>query len=627
MTDAGSTPAISTKFKNGPDRSRPLQTSDNGACSGLFNSTQQVHDGPDRSSAGHHFVTNSSQTDRLQSYGTRECQEFRQKILSQHFNFYEELVASYIDIAQQKGYADANRSLLELDKRLRVADLKISASGDELEKFAKNKASECSFAANKHQYSDEAYEICCQLISTYKIEPPKPKDFAGDTYPCIKRLCDSRWWLRKLRKKQRQTLESIARDIGRVCQQRSAYSSTFAQTVRSQQKALNLDYLDKSFIENNEGERYSLRDLHDRSVSNPVVRRAELMTRINGFELVADQLGHIGEFYTITAPSRMHARLKRGGPNPKFDGTTPDQAHQHLCTIFKRVRSKLHRDGKFIYGVRVVEPNHDGTPHWHLLLFMEPSSKDHVRSVFKEYSLQIDGNERGAKKHRFKAVPIDKEKGSAAGYVAKYISKNIDGQYIDQDLNGNDAQSSAKAIDAWASTYNIRQFQFIGSPSVTVWRELRRFANSKRSEDIDPVKEPALYEAMLAADAAEWAAFVMLMGGVCIKSSDRPIKPIYKVELGFDSETGEILQENLTRYGNPKPPRIIGLSSDDGNLITRWQEWKLVSSPIPGGGASEDAAMQGHSGAQRTARGSPSGLPPLPTRGGSAGSPEGDPLD
>ncbi|MEM5535627.1 replication endonuclease [Neptuniibacter pectenicola] len=580
MTDAGSTPAISTKYQNGPDRSRPSQASSNEACGVNPNSNPLVYDGPHWSPVRHNSVTTASQADQLKSFGTRECHDFRQKILSKHFNVQDELISSYIDIAKEKGYIDANRSLLEIDKRLRIADLNLSVDTELLKKFARTKAAECSHFANKHHYSEKAYDLGCDLIRTYDIEPPKPKDFAADTYPCIKRLSCPNWWFRKLRKKQRQAIESVARDIGRVCVQKSAYSSTFAQTARAQQKLLNHQYLESTFIENDEGERYCLKDLHDRSVSNPVIRRAELMTRINGFEMVADQLGHCGEFYTITAPSRMHARLKRGGSNPKYDGTSPDQAHRYICDLFKRIRSKLHRDGKFIYGIRVVEPNHDGTPHWHLLLFMDPAIKSEVREVFQQYALQEDGHEKGAKKHRFKAVEIDNDKGSAAGYVAKYISKNIDGQHIDKDLHGNDAKASAKAIDAWASTYNIRQFQYIGSPSVTVWRELRSLSNSNRAESIDPIKEPVLYKSMLAADAAEWAAFVMLMGGVGIKSSERPIKPLYqKAGQEADPNTGELLTENLTRYGNPKPPKIIGLITCDRTIITKYREWKLVNDP------------------------------------------------
>jgi hypothetical protein len=46
----------------------------------------------------------------------------------------------------------------------------------------------------------------------------------------------------------------------------------------------------------------------------------------------------------------------------------------------------------------------------------------------------------GAKAHRFKAVYINPKKGSTAGYIAKYISKNVDSSDISKDLYGNAAK-------------------------------------------------------------------------------------------------------------------------------------------------------------------------------------------
>lgn len=77
-----------------------------------------------------------------------------------------------------------------------------------------------------------------------------------------------------------------------------------------------------------------------------------------------------------------------------------------------------------------IVPHHDGTPHWHMLLFMEPEHKQRVYDIMARYAHAEDAHEMNtpeARKARFHAEAIDPTKGSATGYIAKYISKNIDG--------------------------------------------------------------------------------------------------------------------------------------------------------------------------------------------------------
>jgi hypothetical protein len=177
----------------------------------------------------------------------------------------------------------------------------------------------------------------------------------------------------------------------------------------------------------------------------------------------------------------------------------------NINNVWQLTRSAWDRSGISAFGFRTVEPHHDGTPHWHLLLFMRKSLAQSACNIFEKYALAEDGDEPGAKNNRLKTIFIDPTKGSATGYVAKYVAKNIDGYNVGADSYGRDAVVSALRIEAWASVFGIRQFQQIGGASVTVWRELRRLESSG-------IDESFLATLIRAADEGDWAEYNRLMG-------------------------------------------------------------------------------------------------------------------
>lgn len=71
--------------------------------------------------------------------------------------------------------------------------------------------------------------------------------------------------------------------------------------------------------------------------------------------------------------------------------------------------------------MRVVEPHHDGTPHWHMMLFCKPGQRKAINEIMRRYALKEDGHEKGAAKQRFESRHLNQ--GGAAGYIAKYIAK------------------------------------------------------------------------------------------------------------------------------------------------------------------------------------------------------------
>ena len=84
------------------------------------------------------------------------------------------------------------------------------------------------------------------------------------------------------------------------------------------------------------------------SISNPEIRRMELMSRIAGTEKYAAANGDVGMFLTITSPSKFHpTRMvgkgdkKRVQRNHAWDkeAYTPKDAQRYLCGIWSKMRT------------------------------------------------------------------------------------------------------------------------------------------------------------------------------------------------------------------------------------------------------------------------------------------------
>ena len=371
----------------------------------------------------------------------------------------------------------------------------------------------------------EAVLLLCKITG---VDAPVALTVAG----AVARGCSDTWWRRAIRKKVSRVIEHGAIKLGLVTKWRGGYASDGAVKRRGEQLARNEAMLKKTLIRNEAGQIYNLHELAQLSVSNRDNRRGELMARIRGCEEYADSVGHVASFYTLTAPSKFHAvsfgrngNLRQNPHYNKLEGDdtdcSPRGAQIWLRTMWARARAELHRKGVKVYGFRVAEPHHDATPHWHALFwFASDADAAIAEKVIREMWLSEYGNENGASEHRVKCVSIDRERGSAAGYIAKYITKNVGADFdIETEGHSRKSEYTYKRVDAWAATWGIRQFQSVGLPSVTVWRCLRGV--DREQADMaringDKAATLAWYAAHKLGDVkACFRRYMLAMGGVC----------------------------------------------------------------------------------------------------------------
>jgi hypothetical protein len=331
--------------------------------------------------------------------------------------------------------------------------------------------------------------------------------------PAIRRMMCPMWWRRRIVRAMCRAIETRAITDHRIGRGRELYASNRGVALHKyqtdQSKAAMADAL---LVNIDSGESFRLAEIAEHMLANPAVRRAEMMVRIKGLQELAKERGEEAAFWTLTAPSAYHSMTVKkdvsGGeisvPNNNWKHFTPRQAQEWLCKIWARARAGWAREGLDVSGIRVAEPHHDGCPHWHILVFGKADDLEQAGAILQARALAEYADEYNATEIRFKSIHINPARGDALGYIALYVSKQID-ETTARDPENDDASdegdstmaAAIKRVRAWASVWRIRQFQFFGAMKATLWRLLRSLNTAADS--------PAIEEARIAADAGDMA--------------------------------------------------------------------------------------------------------------------------
>ncbi|ELZ8053776.1 replication endonuclease [Salmonella enterica] len=407
--------------------------------------------------------------------------------------------------------------------------------------------------------------------------------------PSLARMLCTDWWYRKLWQMRCEWREEQLRAVCLVNKKASPYVSYEAVIHKREQRRKSLEFFRSHELVNEDGDTLDMEDVVNASNSNPAHRRNEMMACVKGLELIAEMRGDCAVFYTITCPSRFHATLNNGRPNPKWTSATVRQSSDYLVDTFAAFRKAMHKAGLRWYGVRVAEPHHDGTVHWHLLCFMRKKDRRSITALLRKFAIREDREELGTNTGpRFKSELINPRKGTPTSYIAKYISKNIDGRGLAKEISketGRSLRDSAEHVSAWASLHRVQQFRFFGIPGRQAYRELRLLAGQaarvqgERKAGAPVLDNPRLDAVLAAADAGCFATYIMKQGGVLVPRKHHLVRTAYE------------LNDEPSAYGDHSI-RIYGIWSPiaEGKICTHAVKWKKVRKAVD---VQEAAADQG----------------------------------
>ena len=570
----------------------------------------------------------------LSHIGSKEDDDFRNYILDSHPSLSLILAHDYRRTFRNSGKVAANRRLHSLHKRLnnsRFPGLKLTSDDDSIKSACKLKAGTLEDKIKQAYRSKgwkEVKRVAAEFLALFDLEIPVKKLVSREPtetewMEAISKASGARWWRKKIRTRIAREREQLLRELGQVSASKGGYVSSYALRHREGQRVRNQSNLELMQAVNQYGDEFVLAELAEKTVSNPAIRRNELIVRVKGLAEQAKKLGYIGFFFTQTTPSRFHPMKKNNRQcfrNANYEeGLTPKDGQAQLMGVWSRVRAEWDREDIRVFGVCVTEPHHDGTPHWHSILFVHPSRMREMVSIYRRHVCAVDRQDLvpRAVTHRFKGGWVSygnsqkvtlKTAGiqprfdwkimkgkdgkpdpmSAVAYVLKYICKNIDGAGMDgksDDETDGFIKDSCIRVEAWAALWGIRQFRQIGGATVGVYRELRKV----KEEDFDHWQQSIPHDDRMtseemkkdflkireASDKGEYGTYTDCQGGAEVRRKFHRYKN-WKIPALTSTENEEQIKNLFGVVVSSGREVVKGIETAGKAVLSRFYQWTVV---------------------------------------------------
>ena len=374
-----------------------------------------------------------------------------------------------------------------------------------------------------------------------------------------------KWFFINLMRHQRQVTAYFYKLIGVVRAEKQEIIADAVLFSRKNQLSLQQRYLEKSYLSsiNSSG-------IETKIPMKDVCKTKERMSsknyaQLKGLEFLSKKLGLLSVFITLTLPPDFHPSPKNN--NNTWDGLTPEQGHDFLQANWRAIQKIMNKNGGRFFGVRVEEPHLDGCPHWHILVFIEPSRYQKLEATIRKFFI----GEKAAK-----IDILDDSKSSASSYVMKYIKPF----YFDRELEENDMETNkgtqrrsrnekkkdlenlnkkqkmVSSYDAHRATWGFRSIQIFDLPgAATIWDHLRLLKNNEKLQKHLSLDGEKLFDFAIENNYGEFLILLLEMNK-------------HEKRAGIFYSTDE----------NGKKSQAKGLIIDGEVLITKSKQWKIKNS-------------------------------------------------